>query len=150
MHVPGVVGGRSQRRLPGHVAPIVSSLHLHLHLQVCVVLRHGPGVRALLGLTHEDVVRVGGIHHLVPLLPVQQEALQRHRVLLGHEEGGLRHVLARCEHLPGALQVEQDAGPAGVVHVPVVLQKSVVEQTVIPEADGLREGRREGENQTSV
>lgn len=148
MHVPGVVGGRSQRRLPGHVAPVVPGLHLHLHLQLQlgVVLRHGPRVRALLGLPKVDVVRVGGVHHLVPLLPVQQEALQRHRVLLGQEEGGLRQVLARGEHLPGALQVEQDAGPAGVVHVPVVFQKPVVEQAVVPEADGLKEGKKEGDN----
>lgn len=139
MHIPGVVGGRSQRRLPGHVAPFVPGLRL----QVGVVLRHGPGVGALLGLTQVDVVRVGRVHHLVPLLPVQQEALQRHRVPLGHEEGGLREVLARRVHLPGALQVEQDAGPGGVVHVPVVLQELVVEQTVVPEADGLRETERE-------
>lgn len=81
---------------------------------------------------------------------MQQEALQRHRVLLGQEEGGLREVMARREHLPGALQVEQDAGPAGEVHVPVVLQKSVVEQTVIPEADGLKHRRREGDNSATV
>lgn len=77
---------------------------------------------------------------------MQQEALQRHRVLLGQEEGGLREVLARREHLPGALQVEQDAGPDGVVHVPVVLQESVVEQAVVPQAGRLVERRREGEN----
>lgn len=151
VHVPGVVAGRSQWSLPGHVAPIVSNLYLdlHLHLQFSVVLLHGPRVRALLCLSHVDIVRIGWIHHLVPLLSVQQEALQRNRVLLGHEEGSLRQVLARWEHLPGAFQVEQDAGPAGVVHVPVVFQKSVVEQAIVPEADGLEEGRREGEDETT-
>lgn len=147
VHVPGVVGGRVQWRLPGHVAPIVSSFHLHLdlhlHLQVGVVLRHGPGVRALL-VPDVHVMRVRGIHHLVPLLPVQQEPLEWHRVLLGQEERRLRDVLARWVHLPGALQVEQDAGPAGVVHVPVVLQQLLGEQTLVPEADGLR-GRGEDE-----
>lgn len=49
-------------------------------------------------------------------------------------------VLAHRKHLPGAFQVEQDAGPGGVVHVPVVLQKSVVEQTVVPETGRLRGG----------
>lgn len=131
MHVPGVVARRRQRRLPGRVAPVVPDLYLHFHLQVGVVLRHGPRVWPLLGLAYVDVVRVGGVYHLVPLLHVQQEALQRHRVLLGQEEGGLRQVLARGEHLPGAFQVEQDAGTGGVVHVPVVLQKSVVEQAVV-------------------
>lgn len=139
VHVPGVVGVRSQLDLPGHVAPIVPDLHLGFHLQLHVVLRHGPRVGALLGAAHEDAVRVGGIHrHLVALLPVQKQALQRHRVLLGQEERRLRHVLARREHLPGALQVEQDAGAGGVVDVPVVLQELVVEQAVVPQADGLR------------
>lgn len=91
-------------------------------------------------------MRVGGIHHLVPLLPVQQQALQRHRVLLGQEERGLRQVLAHRVHLPGALQVEQDAGAAGVVDVPVVLQELVVEEAVVSEADGLR--GRERNSQT--
>lgn len=136
-HTPGVVVGPSLQPLPGHVAAVVPDLHLCLHLQVGVVLLHGPGVRALLGRTRQDAVGVGGIHHLVPLVPVE-EALQRHRVLPGEEEGGLGDVLAHHEHLAGALQVEEDARPAGVVHVPVVLQKAVVEQAVVPDAGGLK------------
>lgn len=136
-HIPGVVIGRSLQPLPGHVAPVVSDLHLCLHLQVGVVLLHGPGVRALFGRAQEDAVRVGRIHQLVSLVPVQ-EAIQRHRVLPGQEEGGLRHVLAHREHLAGALQVEENASPAGVVHVPVVLQEAVVEQAVVPDAGRLQ------------
>lgn len=137
-HVPGVVVRRSLQPLPWHVASVVPDLNLCLHLQVGVVLLQGPGVRALLRPAHVDAVRVGRIYHLVPLVPVQQESLQRHRVLPGQEEGGLRDVLARHEHLAGALQVEENAGPAGVVHVPVVLQKTVVEQAVVPDAGGLK------------
>lgn len=141
VRVPGVVGVRGQLDLPGHVAPVVSHLHLgfQLQLQLHVVLLQGPGVRTLLGAAHEDAVRVGGVHrNLVALLSVQQEALQRHRVLLGQEERGLRHVLARRVHLPRALQVKQDAGPARVVDVPVVLQQLVTEQTVVSQTDGLK------------
>lgn len=72
---------------------------------------------------------------------MQKESLQRHRVLSGQEEGGLRNVLAHHEHLTGALEVEENAGPAGVVDVPVVLQKTVVEQTVVPDAGGLKTRR---------
>lgn len=68
---------------------------------------------------------------------MQKEALQRHRVLSGQEEGGLRNVLAHREHLAGALKVEENAGPAGVVDVPVVFQKTMVEQAVVPDAGGL-------------
>lgn len=137
-HIPGVVIGRSLQPLPGHVAPVVSDLHLCLHLQVGVVLLHGPGVRALFGRAQEDAVRVGRIHQLGFLVSVQKEALQRHRVLPGQEEGGLRHVLAHREHLAGALQVEENASPAGVVHVPVVLQEAVVEQAVVSDAGRLQ------------
>lgn len=140
--VPGVVGGWTQQRLPGRVAPVVPGLHIDF--PVGVVLMHGLRVRALLCLALVEVVRVGGINHLVPLLPVQQEALQRHRVLLRQKEGGLRQVLTRWEHLSGALQVEQDTCPGGVVHITVVLQEPVVEQTVVSEAGGLRKrGQRE-------
>lgn len=137
-HAPGVVIGRSLQPLPGRVASVVPDLNLCLHLQVGVVLLQGPGVRALLGATHGDAVRVRGVHHLVPLVPVQKESLQRHRVRPGQEEGGLRDVLAHHEHLAGALKVEENAGPAGVVDVPVVLQKTVVEQAVVPDAGGLK------------
>lgn len=137
-HIPGVVIGRSLQPLPGHVAPVVPDLHLCLHLQVGVVLLHGPGVGAFFGAAHVDALRVGRIHHLVSLVPVKKEALQRHRVLPGQEEGGLRNVLAHREYLAGALQVEENAGLTGVVHVPVVLQETVVEQAVVPDAGGLK------------
>lgn len=147
VRVPGVVGVRGQLDLPGHVAPVVSHLHLGFQLQLHVVLLHGPGVGALLGAAHEDAVRVGGVHrNLVALLPVQQEALQRHRVLLGQEERGLRHVLAHRVHLPRALQVEQDSGPARVVDVPVVLQQLVIEQTVVSQTDGLKKNEKKVES----
>lgn len=69
---------------------------------------------------------------------MQEESLQRHRVLSGQEERGLRNVLAHREHLAGALKVEENASPAGVVDVPVVLQKTMVEQAVVPDAGGLK------------
>lgn len=134
VHVPRVVSGRCQRCLPGDVT--LSGLIL----RVTVILRHGLGVGAFLGLSKVHVVRVGGIHEPIPLFPVQ-ETFQRHGILLGEEEGGLREVLAHSVHLPGALQVEQYTCSGGVVNVTVVLEQLVVEQAVISEADGLqREG----------
>lgn len=152
MRVPGVVGGRSPLRLPGYVASVVAGLRLrlHVHIQVGVVLRPRPGVEAVLRLPQVDVVGVGGVHDPVSPPPGQQEALQRHRVLLGQEEGGLRQVLTRREHLPGALQVEEDPGPDGVEHVPVVLQEPVVEQTVVSDADGLEAGKKYYQTLTSI
>lgn len=126
MDAPRVVGRRLGERLPGRVGAVVGGLQL----QIAVVLRHGPGVAALPG-------GVGGGGPVSPLL-VQQEALQGHRAALGQEEGGARQVVAGHEHLPGALQVEQDAGADGVEDVAVVLQESVLEHAVVAQTHGLR------------
>lgn len=149
-HVPRVVIGRSLQPLPWHVASVVPDLNLCLHLQVGVVLLQGLGVRALFGPTHVDVVRVSRIHHLVSLVPVQKESLQRHRVFSGQKEGGLRDVLAHHEHLAGALKIEENAGPGGVVDVPVVLQKTMVEQAVVPDAGGLKTQKNKNVSATNM
>lgn len=150
VRIPRVVGVRSLLVLPRYVTPVVPDLRLHLglHLQVRVVLRHGPGVRAALCLTLLDVVGISWIHKLVALPPVLQETVQWHRVPFGKEQGGLGQVLTHGVHLSGALQVEQDAGPDGVVHVPVVFQELVVEQTVVPQTDRLKWGRMREEAST--